>query len=312
MWRIVLFALFLVINGVVSQIGDVGDADIAGFMNTMEQEKIKGIHEHAKKVRYPSMFLKESLDRGAMKLEDEITIATATGPKKVLVKDLYERMVKNEEKADKLKNVDGKLSSEDEGTLTNEELDDPKNANIKRFMVLGQYAHAIIKSVGYGDGKLVNLETSPRYQPILQKKMYGKDAATASDIPTIIILSVEEGGDDRQTVVKYEVEFEIDKKYAHPHAALINGWVLADNETLERGKEMVLPYPTLAPVLFGYPVEELEKICKSLGSLLVILGLVAWASGKIFGDIPVPSLGKKEEDESGGAKKTKKKSKKDD
>ncbi|GMH55989.1 hypothetical protein TL16_g02034 [Triparma laevis f. inornata] len=258
--------------------------------------------EYARKIRNPSLFLKEQIDAG-LGLDEEIEIATATGSKKVIVGKLYERMKKNEEKASKMENVNGKLQSSEEGILNNEELNDPKNANIKRFMVLGQYAHAIIKSVGYADGDLKNLETSPRYEAVLTKKMYGKEQATASDMPTLLILTIQEANN---ATVKYEVEFEIDKKYAHPHAALINGWVLADNESLERGKEMVLPYPTLAPVLFGYPIDELESFCKSLGALFVILGLVTWVSGKYFGE----PFDKKEE-EGGGKGKGKKSKKKD-
>ena len=105
-------------------------------------------------------------------------------------------------------------------------------------MSLGQYAHAVIQTIGYAQGKLTNIETSPRFEAIVRERMKKKDF-NAPNLPTLIVLSVTEEGGTK----KYEIEIEIDKKYAKPHVAVINGWLVEDG--LARGKEMILPYPTL-------------------------------------------------------------------
>ena len=197
------------------------------------------MREYAQKVKNPSRFLKEQIDAG-LDVESTITMQTADGPKEVVVKDLYARMIKMEKQAEKMTNNNGQLVSEDSGTLSTEELDQDENLGVKRFMVLGQYAHAIIKSVGYGDGKLKNIETSPRFEEIVKQRISDHDISPSTDVPSLIILTIEEdGGVDR-----YEIEVEIDKKYAKPHVAVINGWLL--NADDERGKEMVLPYPQVS------------------------------------------------------------------
>ena len=76
-------------------------------------------------------------------------------------------MRKQESFTEKVKqNADGSLVSQDEGTITFDELKDSKeHGQLQAFMALGRLGHLTIKSVGYANGNLTNIQSSPRYTP---------------------------------------------------------------------------------------------------------------------------------------------------
>ena len=82
-------------------------------------------------------------------------------------KDLLNKMRDQEAFTDKVKqNADGSLVSEEEGTISLDELKDSKeHGQLQAFIAIGRLGHLIIQSVGYANGNLTNIQSSPRYTP---------------------------------------------------------------------------------------------------------------------------------------------------
>ena len=102
------------------------------FAATLRRESMHNadMKEYARKIKEPSRFVEEMIADG-LKLEDEITIETAEGPKKMLAGDLLKRMKAMERSAEKMKNIDGNLMSEDSGTVPFDELDKEVRAVVR-------------------------------------------------------------------------------------------------------------------------------------------------------------------------------------
>jgi len=170
----------------------------------------------------------------------------------LLAAELLDKMRKQESFAEKvMQSADGRLISEDSGKITLDELEkSEQHQHLKAFMALGRFGHIMLRSVGYAEGNVTNIKTSPRYMP-------PSDAVdTNHKIPNLLILSVDNGE-------HYELEFEFDLKYLRGFA-MVAGWRL-DKKGAERAKDLVLPAPEMEPVLFGYRIKDLEDFSKKFG-----------------------------------------------
>jgi hypothetical protein len=264
---------------------NVGTAEFENLMNQMDTKPSDFAGAGAgfqppsesdmQKMANPAKFIKEQLLQDH-KLDDIIEIDLSDGTKKkVTVASVIEKLDSQNNLMEKIGGMeDGNFVSEDEGTVTMDDIaNKPEHAKLKNFIMLGKYGLSILKSVGYADGSLTNVESSPRYKPSESPEMQGKDP----DLPTMIILSVK-GADG--VASRYELEFEIDRKYAEPHAAALNGWIIKPGDDYERGEALVLPYPVLRQTVMGFYPEEISEISVKIGVLLVCIGTVSFFSGK--------------------------------
>lgn len=236
------------------------------------KDKIMGA---ANSLLEPIKFVKDQFGLGDDP-EEMVEIRDSDGNKKeIKASELLGRMKGQEDFAKGAgKGKDGSTMTEDTGTLSFEELKaSDEHDNLKKFVTLAQYGHTIIKSVGYAQGNITNIGTSPRFE-------VSKDTSV-HDIPNMVVIAVASEESGKKTE-KFELQFDFDKKYLHS-VALVGGWELDSNEA--RVKELVLPAVQLEPVLFGYRVRDLTYYSTKLGTLLIIIGTVNFLSSKyIFGD----------------------------
>eukprot|EP00520_Triparma_pacifica_P007816 CAMPEP_0118631872 /NCGR_PEP_ID=MMETSP0785-20121206/137_1 /TAXON_ID=91992 /ORGANISM="Bolidomonas pacifica, Strain CCMP 1866" /LENGTH=254 /DNA_ID=CAMNT_0006522593 /DNA_START=549 /DNA_END=1310 /DNA_ORIENTATION=+ len=234
------------------------------------QERFQELVDHAYGRKKSSDLLASMLENAGADLDGEMMLENAHGEVEVVkIRELMKKMKKQENWADKIKqNKDGSLVSHDSGTLTIDELkESEEHGSLKQFMALGRLGHYTLKSVGYANGNLTNIKSSPRFEAPSEKEM----RTSPVSIPNLIIISV-------SNMESYELEFDFDPKYKLG-VGLVAGWRL-NKKTLEREKDLILPTPDLEPVIFGYLVKDLEDFSVKFGSLLMFVGIISWMSGK--------------------------------
>lgn len=156
----------------------------------MDVERVK-MTENAEQFADPAKQLKAIL-RKEYDLDDVIEIGDSSGgTKKVKVKDVLDRMDKQEEMIEKVRQGDdGMLRSEDKGEIRMDDLmKDPEHSRLKEFILLGRFSQAVLMGMGYAEGNITNVESSPRFVPEepTSRGMQG------SDLPTLFVLTVNEG-----------------------------------------------------------------------------------------------------------------------
>ena len=226
------------------------------------------------KMTNPAAFVREQLTND-FEREDYVEVEQSDGAiKRQKVGDILDRLDRQEQTMGSMKNKDGNLVSEDGGTVTMDDIMNKKeHGQLKKFIMLGRWAHQILKSQGVAAGEITNVESSPRYSAGNTGRA-GVDSMGNQALPNLILLSVKsESGD----VSKFEVQMEIDEKYVKPHAVAVEAWHV--DASGERGESIGLPEPVRRPMVMGYYAEDLAEQGWKLGVAMVAIGGATFAYG---------------------------------